>query len=84
MLDVDNLSPRPIRLCALQDTRTTLPPGASSASDSDGCYFYLAGVDDFEADPDYEAALDGRNESKATVLLAHEPKQVSFQCFRVP
>lgn len=57
-----------------QDARVTLPPG-SDAIDS-GCYFYLAGVNDFESDPDYAEALDGRDESIATVLLAHQPKQV--------
>lgn len=59
-----------------QDTRVTLPPGAEAAADNDGCFFYLAGVDDYESDPDYEAALGGRDESVATVLLAHEPIQV--------
>lgn len=59
-----------------QNTRVTLPPGAEAAADNQGCYFYLAGVDDFEADPDYGATLDGREDSIATVLLAHEPIQV--------
>lgn len=59
----------------LNDTRVTLPLGVSEA-DPDACYFYLAGVDDFESAPDYDAALGGRDESIATVLLAHEPIQV--------
>lgn len=56
----------------MQDTRVTLPPETDEA---EGCYFYLAGVNDFESDPDYEAALSGRNASIATVLLAHQPTQ---------
>lgn len=59
-----------------QDTRVTLPPGAEAAADNQGCFFYLAGVNDYESDPQYEAALNGREESVATVLLAHEPVQV--------
>ena len=59
-----------------QDTRVTLPPGAEEAADNEGCFFYLAGVNDYESDPQYEAALNGRDESVATVLLAHEPVQV--------
>lgn len=54
-----------------------LPPGVSSEAGNNGCYFYLAGVDDFESSPDYRAALEGRDTSIATVLLAHEPKQVT-------
>ncbi|CAM9658090.1 unnamed protein product [Ascophyllum nodosum] len=54
------------------DTKVTLPPGADEA---EGCYFYLAGVNDFESDPDYGAALSGRDASIATVLLAHQPIQ---------
>eukprot|EP00903_Cladosiphon_okamuranus_P012915 g12058.t1 len=60
----------------LNDTRVTLPPGAEVAADNEGCFFYLAGVNDYESDPQYEAALNGRDESVATVLLAHEPIQV--------
>eukprot|EP00752_Nemacystus_decipiens_P009654 g8625.t1 len=60
----------------LNDTRVTLPPGAESAADNQGCFFYLAGVNDYESDPQYDAALNGRDESVATVLLAHEPIQV--------
>lgn len=55
-------------------------PLGSVEGDPDGCYFYLAGVDDFEASPDYESALEGRIESIATVLLAHEPIQVRRSC----
>ena len=58
--------------CPTQDTKVTLPPGADEA---EGCYFYLAGVNDFESDPDYGAALSGRDASIATVLLAHQPIQ---------
>ncbi|CAM9255938.1 unnamed protein product [Ectocarpus sp. 12 AP-2014] len=62
----------------LNDTRITLPPGAETASTSnnEGCFFYLAGVNDYESDPQYGPALDGRDDSVATVLLAHEPIQV--------
>lgn len=59
-----------------QDTRVTLPPGAEAVADNEGCFFYLAGVNDYESDPQYDAALNGRDESVATVLLAHEPIQV--------
>lgn len=60
----------------VQDTRVTLPPGAEDATDNQGCFFYLAGVNDYESDPQYGPALNGRDESVATVLLAHEPVQV--------
>lgn len=59
----------------LQDTRVTLPLGTTE-SEAGGCFFYLAGVDDYESDPRYGSALDGREENVATVLLAHEPVQV--------
>ena len=59
-----------------QDARVTLPPGAEEAND--GCFFYLAGVSDYESSPDYDAALDGRDDGVATVLLAHQPTQVSI------
>ncbi|CAM9895721.1 unnamed protein product, partial [Ectocarpus fasciculatus] len=55
----------------LNDTRVTLPPG------DEDCFFYLAGVNDYESDPQYGPALDGRDDSVATVLLAHEPIQVA-------
>lgn len=58
-----------------QDTRVTLPPDARE--DNEGCFFYLAGVNDYESDPQYGPALDGRDDSVATVLLAHEPIQVA-------
>ncbi|CAM9681921.1 unnamed protein product [Scytosiphon promiscuus] len=57
----------------LNDTRVTLPLGTA---ESDSCFFYLAGVDDYESNPRYASALDGREENVATVLLAHEPVQV--------
>jgi predicted MPP superfamily phosphohydrolase len=38
--------------------------------------FDLAGVDDYHARPDLERALAGRDESRALVLLAHQPKAV--------
>ncbi len=36
----------------------------------------LAGVDDYGADPDYAAALSGRDPGKPVVLLAHQPVAV--------
>lgn len=46
--------------------------------------FYLAGVDDASADrfggdhgANYERALGGRDRSKVTVLLAHQPRQIT-------
>lgn len=65
--------PTPLRILP-QDTRVTLPPGAEAANDD--CFFYLAGVSDYESSPDYSAALDGRDDGVATVLLAHQPTQV--------
>eukprot|EP00904_Undaria_pinnatifida_P002839 jgi/Undpi1/12556/HiC_scaffold_6.g02225.m1 len=59
----------------LTDNRTTLPPGGEAAGD--GCFFYLAGANDYESSPDYDAALDGREDGIATVLLAHQPTQVT-------
>jgi predicted MPP superfamily phosphohydrolase len=38
--------------------------------------FDLAGVDDWSASPDIARALDGRDASRALVLLAHQPKQI--------
>ena len=63
-------------LLTFQDTRVTLPLDAEAAEGNSGCFFYLAGVNDYESDPQYETALSGRDESVATVLLAHEPIQV--------
>lgn len=57
----------------VQDTRTTLPLGTSEG-DADGCYFFLARVDDLEQSPDYDAALNSRDPSIATVLLAQQAK----------
>lgn len=54
----------------------TLPLSATTESNGGSCFFYLAGVDDYESDPRYASALDGREENVATVLLAHEPVQV--------
>ncbi|CAM9422637.1 unnamed protein product, partial [Laminaria digitata] len=59
----------------LEDARVTLPLGGEAADD--GCFFYLAGVSDYESSPDYDAALDGRDAGVATVLLAHQPTQVN-------
>lgn len=51
----------------------TLPPNV--AENGSDCFFFLAGVNDFESDPDYEAALDGLDDAPV-VLLAHQPTQV--------
>ncbi len=59
----------------LRNERVTLGDGESS--------FDLAGVDDWSArrrrdghGPDLARALDGRDASRALVLLAHQPKQI--------
>jgi predicted MPP superfamily phosphohydrolase len=50
-----------------------------------GEHFYLAGIDDHESGrfggdhgPDLGRALDGRDESKTVVLMAHQPRQVKM------
>ncbi|CAM9454705.1 unnamed protein product [Discosporangium mesarthrocarpum] len=60
-----------LNITVLNNEHTTLPLGEAGV-----CSFTLAGVDDFDTDPDYEAALSGRDEEKATVLMAHQPRQV--------
>ncbi|GAA2374315.1 metallophosphoesterase [Nonomuraea africana] len=42
-----------------------------------GAVLDLAGVDDVTGRPDFERALGGRDRSRASVLLAHQPVQVA-------
>jgi predicted MPP superfamily phosphohydrolase len=43
---------------------------------NDGASFDLAGIDDEHAHPDLKRAVAGRDESRALVLLAHQPRAV--------
>ncbi|GAA3473081.1 metallophosphoesterase [Nonomuraea roseola] len=42
-----------------------------------GAVLDLAGVDDVTGEPDFERALGGRDRSRSSVLLAHQPVQVA-------
>jgi predicted MPP superfamily phosphohydrolase len=47
----------------------------SGSGNEDQCTFDLAGISDYSLDPNMTAAMEGRNSSRACVLLAHQPKE---------